>query len=239
VRLLVAAALALSALAARAESPRSGSFDLRLGTYRPDIDSEFGGAATPYGSSFGTSRGLMIQAIFSRSLYLSDVVTVDLGFGAGYWEKYGAGVCSPPACATVQTGDSTSLRVIPLTLAATARLDWLIYKAGVPLAPYVRMSLHDYLWWTYGGAGGVSVAAGGQRGQGQTMGWSITGGLGIVLDFLDEQLGREMDFDTGINHTILYVDVTKAWVDDFGSKSSWDLSPDASMQWSFGLLFVF
>jgi hypothetical protein len=234
----VAAVVALSAIPALAESPRSGSFELRLGTYRPDIDSEFGGAATPYGNAFGTSRGLMIQVVFSRSLYLSDLVTVDLGFGAGYWEKYGVGICSPPDCATVQTGDSTSLLVIPLTLAATARLDWLIYKAGTPLAPYLRLSLHDYLWWTYGGSGGVSVV-GGQRGAGQTMGWSLTGGLGLVLDFLDEQLAREMDFDTGINHTILYVDVTKAWVDDFGSKSSWNLSPDASLWWGVGLLFVF
>ena len=236
-RVLLAAALLLSALPARAESPRSGSFELRFTTYRPDIDSEFGGTVTPYADSFGTSRGLMVQGIFSRSLFVNDTVTADLGFGAGYWEKYGAGICGPPDCATVQKGDTTSLRIIPLTLAATARLDWLVYNAGVPLSPYLRLSLHDYLWWTYGGSG-VSVAAGGQRGNGQTLGWSATVGLGLVLDFFDTQLGREMDFDTGINHTMLYVDVTKAWIDDFGSKSSWNLSPDA-LQWSLGLLFVF
>ena len=214
-RVPLLAALALSALPARAESPRTGSFDLRLSTYRPDIDSEFAGTATPYADAFGTSRGLMIQGIFSRSLFVNDTVAADLGFGVGYWEKHGAGVCT--SCVPVQYGDSTSIRIIPLTLAATARLDWLLYKAAVPLAPYLRLSLHDYLWWTYGGSGGVSVAAGGQRGNGQTMGWSITGGLGVALDFFDTQLGREMDVDTGINHTMLYVDVTKAWIDDFGS----------------------
>lgn len=236
-RLVIATALALSALPARAESPRTGSFDLRFSTYRPDIDAEFGGTATPYADSFGTSRALMIQGIFSRSLFVNDTVAVDLGFGAGYWEKYGVGVCT--TCVPVQAGDHTSLRVIPLTLAATARLDWLLYEAGVPLAPYVRLSLHDYLWWTYAGSGSVAVGPAGQRGNGQTMGWSITGGLGLALDFFDSQLGREMDLDTGINHTFLFVDVTKAWIDDFGSNSSWNLSPDATVQWNFGLLFVF
>ncbi len=235
-RLLLAAVLALSALPARAESPRFGSFDLRFNTYRPDIDSEFHGTATPYADSFGTSRALMVQGIFSRSLFVNDTLAADLGFGVGYWEKHGAGVCT--SCNPVQYGDSTSIRIIPLTLAATARLDWLLYKAGVPLAPYLRLSLHDYLWWTYGGGGGVAVAAGGQRGSGMTLGWSATAGLGLALDFIDTQLGREMDYDTGINHTILYADVTKAWIDDFGSKSSWNLSPDA-LQWSIGLLFVF
>lgn len=238
-RLLLAAALALSALPALAESPRSGSFDLRLGGYRPDIDSEFGGTATPYANAFGTSRALMVQALFSRSLLVSDTLTADLGFGAGYWERNGVGICAPPDCPTVQVGDNTSMRVVPLTLAATARLDWLMYKAGVPLAPYFRVSLHDYLWWTYAGGGSVALGANGRRGSGQTMGWSVTGGVALALEFLDPQLGREMDFDIGINHTMLFVDVTKAWVDDFGARSSWNLSPDATLQWNFGLMFVF
>ncbi len=238
-RLLLAAGLALCAATARAESPRSGSYDVRLGGYRPDIDSEFGGTATPYANAFGTSRALLVQALFSRSLFVSDVATLDLGFGGGYWEKRGVGVCAPPDCPTVQTGDRTSMRIVPITVAATARLDWLFLKLGVPLAPYLRGALHDYLWWTYDGGGGVSVGPTGQHGSGQTFGWSVTGGVGLVLDFFDPQLAREMDFDTGINHTMLTFDLTKAWVDGFGSKSSWNLSPDVSLQWSIGLLFVF
>ena len=236
-RLFLAAALALSALPARAESPRSGSFEVRFAGYRPDIDAEFGGAATPYANAFGTSRGLLVQALFSRSLFVSDAATLDLGFGAGYWEKYGVGVCY--TCSPVVVGDHTSMRVVPLTVAATARLDWLVYQAGVPLAPYVRASMHDYLWWTYAGGGSVAVGSTGQRGSGMTLGWSVTGGVALLLDFLDPQLAREMDLDTGINHTFVYVDVTRAWIDDFGSAKSWNLSPDASLTWGFGLAFVF
>ncbi len=236
-RLLLAAALALCAATARAESPRSGSFEIRFSGYRPDIDSEFGGTATPYANAFGSSQALLVQALFSHSFLVSDVATLDVGFGAGYWEKHGVGVCY--TCSPVVAGDRTSMRIVPVTAAATARLDWLFYGLGVPLTPYLRAAVHDYFWWTYDGGGGVSVGPTGQRGSGQTLGWSVTGGVGLVLDFFDPQLAREMDFDTGINHTILIVDVTKAWMDGFGSKSSWNLSPDVTLQWSIGLMFVF
>lgn len=238
-RRILALALLLPALAGRAESPRSGSFDVRFSGYRPDIDSEFGGTATPYKDAFGTSQALLVQALVSSSLFTSDILTLDLGLGAGYWEKHGVGVCSPPACATVTTGDSTFMRVVPLTAAATLRVDWLFYQLRVPFAPYLRAAVHDYLWWTYAGSGSVAVGPSGQHGSGQTLGWSVTGGVGLVLDFFDAQMAREMDFDTGINHTILVFDVTKARVDGFGSKSSWNLSPDTTLQWSIGLMFVF
>ena len=51
-------------------------------------------------------------------------------------------------------------------------------------------------------------------------------------------LARELDNDTGINHTMLVFDVSKTRMDDFGSKKSWDLS-DTKPTYSFGLLFVF
>ena len=47
-----------------------------------------------------------------------------------------------------------------------------------------------------------------------------------------------MDRDTGINHTYLFVDFTKSYVNGFGSSSSWDLSDDR-VTISGGLLFQF
>ena len=49
----------------------------------------------------------------------------------------------------------------------------------------------------------------------------------------------EMDLDTGINHAYLYFDVTKSYIDDFGSSKSWDLSDEDGLSYSFGLLLVF
>ena len=48
-----------------------------------------------------------------------------------------------------------------------------------------------------------------------------------------------MDRDTGINHTYIFVDVTKSYINDFGSASSWNLSDDRNIAISGGLLFVF
>jgi len=73
---------------------------------------------------------------------------------------------------------------------------------------------------------------------GATNGYAYGGGVALVLDGLDPTLTRELDQDTGINHTALIFDVKKTKVDDFGSKTSWNLS-DTQITWSAGLLFVF
>jgi len=88
------------------------------------------------------------------------------------------------------------------------------------------------------GSNGVA-GANGLRGSGATNGYSLTGGIAFQLDYLDEGLSREMDADTGINHTYVYGEATKYSVNDFGSKSSWDLGNTGSVVFGFGLLFVF
>jgi len=241
---LVPAALALAAAPAPAaaqfmsmgESPRWGSLQLSVSAYRPDIDSEFNGRAAPYTTIFGTGRPLLFQFLFSRSLWGTEVGTLDLGFGAGYWQAYGNGIAPNGA-----RGDSTSLMVIPLTVALGYRLDYLYDTWHVPFEPYVRVALLDYVWWANtGGQVATTLNASGAevRGQGGTFGWSATLGIALVLDFFDPTLARQMDQDTGINRTLIFLDFTKAGVDDFGSPKSWQLGPGYYM-WSAGLQFVF
>ncbi len=129
-RVLLAAALALAASPALAESPRFGAFELRLSGYRPNIDAEFGGRAHPYGDIFGDGRGLMAQAAFFRSLYIG-YGTVDVGVGAGYWEKYGHGLLQSGATAA----ETTALKIIPLSAILSYRFDWMADNLGIPLAP--------------------------------------------------------------------------------------------------------
>jgi hypothetical protein len=222
----------VAAPAARAESPRSGSFELRLGWYRPSIDAEFA-SARPYADAFGTDRGISFGALYSRSVWMTPVGTLDLGVGGGYWQKDGQGV-SPT---TGNKGDSTSLKMIPLQVAVTYRVDWLADQLGIPFLPFGRVAALDHIWWVNDGGGGTPTA-GTSRGSGQTFGYAFTGGVGLVLDFLEPQMAREMDLDTGINHTVVFVDVTKSYVKDFGSAKSWDLSADG-LAWTVGLCFVF
>jgi hypothetical protein len=180
----------------------------------------------------------MVQAIFSKTAWLTEVGTLDVGFGAGYWQVWGTGYYESGG--VVQRGGSTNLMIIPLQLAVAYRVDWFYERFEIPLAPYVRGAILDYIW-TAGGQGGTSTWTSGgttYRGSGATFGWSATLGLALVLDFFDASLSKQMDYDTGINRTMLFFDFTKSSVSDFGSSKSWQLAP-SYWAWSAGLLFVF
>ena len=227
---LVAALVA--APAAAAESPRFGAFEFTLSGYKPSIDAEFGAGAKPYTAAFGGGRGLLFRADVARSLYIG-VGTLDVGLGAGYFEKYGHGVLPTGATAA----DSTAFKVVPLRASITYRFDYLATQYNIPVAPYARASLERYQWWVTNGSGSTANA-GGLTGSGATNGYSVSAGLAFLLNFLDPGVAREMDRDLGINHTYLFVDVTKSYIDDFGSGQSWNLSDDKTTI-AGGLLFVF
>jgi hypothetical protein len=231
---VVAVVAALAALPAQAEeSRRRGSFDFRMNRFRPDVDAEFGGRATPYEDAFGTGKGWMFRVDVSRSL-LQTFGTFDVGLGVGYSEDTGRGLLPDGQ----ESADRTIFRIIPTSLSLTYRLDVLPNGFVMPIMPYGRVSLERYNWWTSGGEGGTSDA-GGLKGRGATHGYSVSGGLALLLDIIDPTLAREMDSDTGINHTYLFFDVTKSWIDDFGSSSSIDLSNTGAVALGGGLLFIF
>lgn len=234
-RLAAAAAAALVATAtpALAESPRGGSFEIGVGTYRPNIDSEFATAPGPYEQIFGGGQGWMFQLGISRALFTS-MGSLEVGVRTGYFQKTGKGLIvdtstTPPTFSP--SGDETALRIIPTSLAVTYRLDLVPDRFHVPLAPYGRVALERYNWWVTDGAGKTVE-------KGATNGWSITGGVGLLLDFFDPGLAREMDRESGVNHTYLFFEVTRSTIDDFGSSKSWDLSSE-KLSLTGGLLFVF
>jgi hypothetical protein len=232
--LRLAAALALLALAApaRAEERKalSGSFEFQAGPYRPNIDAEFNlpaGSDGPWKRSFGTSRPYLYR-IHGGKVLVSGYGTLELGGGVGYYSVTGhgrfltGGAVSP---------EETGFMMVPLTLDLTYRVDPLWERLGIPLVPYGRIALLRDQWWVTGAGGKSSMS-------GATNGWGWAGGLALVLDFIDPTLARELDRDSGIKHTMLVVEVGQNKVDDFGSKTSWDLSSD-KLAVSFGFLFAF
>jgi hypothetical protein len=233
-RLAVALAGLLAASgSARAESPRYGSFELGAGTYRPSIDSQAGLAAPlPYQDIFGGGRGWMFRVGVSRAIFTYPG-SLELGFRTGYFRASGHSLQVDPATGAITdlaSTDTTSFNVVPTSLTLTYRFDLLADRFSIPFAPYGRVALERYNWWVSG--------AGSSTKTGATNGYSATGGIAFLLDFLDSGLARELDEDTGINHTYLFFDVTKSWVKDFGSSKSWDLS-DEKASLAFGMLFVF
>lgn len=226
-RILAALALTLAATAARAQSPRWGTFELGFGSYRPNIDSEFNTSPGPYQQVFGSGRGLMFTVGASKTLY-AGFGSLELGLQTGFFQDTGRGQLLDGGG---PSGDETKLRIIPATLGLAYRFDWLVERYGIPFAPYGRAALERYHWWVTDGSGSSGE-------DGATNGWSVTGGLALLLDFFDRQLARELDRDSGVNHTYLFFEVKKSWIDDFGSASSWDLS-DENLTLTGGLLFAF
>lgn len=245
---IVALALALALPAAAQspvvtvkESPRWGSFQISISPYSPNIDSEFSNAVRPpYATVFGTGRPLMVQGQLNISAWMTEFGTLDLGFGVGFWEAWGQGWYQA-ADGTLVRGGSTSLTILPVQIQVGYRWEWFYERFNVPLEPYVRAALIDDIWWT-SGQSGVSSWTSPQgvayRGSGATFGWSATLGIAIVLDFFDTSLSRQMDYDVGINRTLLFFDFTRSSVNDFGSANSWQLGP-SYWAWSTGLQFVF
>lgn len=220
------AALALLPSVATAESPIEGSFELRLGTYKPDVDGPFSGPG-PYQSIFGTQRPNAFRVHVAKALPWRALGALELGVGAGWWEVNGRALDAGGQ----PTTEKTSFKIVPTELTATWRLDLLWERLSIPLVPYARASLQRYNWWITG-PGGKTVKTG------ATNGYAYGGGLALVLDVIDPMLARELDADSGVNHTMVFFDVTRSKVDDFGSTKSFDLS-DTQLSYSFGLLFVF
>lgn len=228
-RVVVAAALVLAATSARAESPRWGSLELGAGSYSPNIDSEFTpapGQLPPYQKVFGSGRGWLFRAAVSRALF-TRVGSLEVGFKTGYFQKTAKALDSTGQ----PSGDETSFKFIPTSVMLTYRADFIADWWNIPLVPYGRASLERYNWWTTSGDGTWDK-------EGATNGWSVAGGLALLLDFFDPQLARELDMDSGINHTYLFFEVQKSKVNDFGSSSSWDLS-DPKLSLTGGLLLTF
>jgi hypothetical protein len=234
-KLLLALALAATALPAGAQvsSGRWGSFELGAGTYAPDVDSEFGTSPGPYEQTLGGS-GWMFRLGASKALLSNELGAIEVGLRTGYFSKSGKGLQANPdgSGGTVRSGDDTRLSIVPTSATVTLRFDWLAERYRfVPFSFYGRAAFERYNWWVTDGNDDWSE-------NGATNGWSVTAGAALLLDAFDPSLARELDNDTGVNHTYLFFDVTHAVVDDFGSSESWDLSTDGvSLQG--GLMLVF
>ena len=189
-------------------------------------------APGPYEKTFGSGRRWMFRAGISRALFTYPGA-LEVGFKAGFFRATGKEfqLDTNGNTTTTRSADSTSLNIIPTSVTVTYRFDVLAEHYHIPLAPYARLALERYNWW-------ISKGGGGSAKVGATNGWSWSGGVALQLDFFDPGLSRELDHETGINRTYAFFDVTKTYVDDFGSSKSWDLS-DKKYSLGFGLMFVF
>jgi hypothetical protein len=193
------------------ESPRRWNFELRLGPYYPDTDTEFtdrGQAARPFAEVFGTHQGLMSGLEIDRHVSHRGG-TWAIGVGAAY---YSATAAALSADQTTRTGGQTSLRLVPLTVLAVYRADLLRTRYGWPLIPYAKLGLGAGLWWL-GDTSQASATAG------VTFGWNAAAGVSLDLAVVDAEAVRTMDQETGVNQFAIFFEVLHSALDGFGASS--------------------
>lgn len=198
------------------ESPQNAAFELRFGPYKPDVDSELGGAR-PFRDTFGTSTRYMIGIeVDWQALRLGKFASVGPGIGWGY-TKFGADALLTDGSGG-RSAQETSLEIMPMHLVGVARLDYLARETSIPLAAYGKLGVGYALWWT-GDGDDTARAPDGTLGRGNSYGMVYALGGMLLLDILDRSSAIEMDNMTGVNNTYFFVEWYVSQLDGFGSGS--------------------
>jgi hypothetical protein len=208
------------------QTPRTGSVAVKLGGYKPLVDTEEGLTGTPYKDTFGDSSMLLVELEIQRYFY-QGIGTAGVGVSAGYAEKYG----KAKNLDNTDSPEVTSLKVVPLRLDALYKFDYAAFRWHIPLVPYAKAGLIYTPWWTTKGDKTQDLPDSGRKGRGGRWGYGLTGGVAFLMDVLEPRLARDFDSDLGINHTYLFAEYTYEEVNNFGG-AGLVLS---SRHWMFGL----
>lgn len=182
-------------------NPGRFAFELRFGPYYPRIDDEFDGAATPYETVFNENPqfyfGFEIDWLAFRIPYVG---AVGPGLGWGYtWASTKAMLSDKPG---VESGQDTSLWIMPLHLSAVLRVDALMRETGIPVVPYGKLGLGWGLWSAARGEDTAQV--GDVLGRGSSLGLHTALGGMLSLTWLDPHSTASLRDSTGLSSIYLF-----------------------------------
>ena len=221
----------------RFRSPQHFAFELKFGPYKPDVDSEFdrGGVdvRTPYKNYFGNGRHLLSQIELDLQLF-HRFGSLAAGFGIGYYSVTGTAPLGSHTGAL--SGDTSNFKVVPLSVSAVYRFDYLLEQKGIPLVPYGKLGLDWAYWQITDGNDEIATDGHGGTGRGGTLGWHAAAGIALVIDFFDPDAARDFDADLGVNHTAITFEYAHADLSGLGEPNRLHVG-DTS--WSLGLLLEF
>ncbi|MFL5307252.1 MAG: MXAN_2562 family outer membrane beta-barrel protein [Polyangia bacterium] len=217
----------------RFRSPQRFAFEVTFGPYRPNVDSEFDGRRDPYNQYFGGGHDLLMRAELDYQFF-HRYGSLGLGLGAGYFAVTGR---SPVGNGTgLLSGDTSTLKVVPMSLSLVYRFDHFLETRKIPLVPFAKVGLDYAYWQNTDGNDNIATDPSGGHGRGGTMGWHVAGGLALVLDFLDPDAARDFDTDLGVNHTAITFEFFHSDISGLGQSNRMHLG---DTDWTLGLLFEF
>jgi len=225
-------------------TPKEWAIEVRFGPFAPNIDSEFSGGigATPYKTVFGGKRHLMSQLELDWQ-FLQAFGSLAAGVSIGYYSQSAKAFTANAAGGCVldttgvctRSGDTTTLRLVPMAALLVYRLDAAAERWSVPLVPYAKLGLNYTFWQIHDGNGDVPDYKGG-HGSGGTPGWQAAAGMSLLLDFLDPSAARGLDMETGVNHSYLFFEWDRVEATGLGMTNKLHVGDS---RWVIGLMFEF
>ena len=217
----------------QAESPQYMAFEARFGRYLPEVDKEFGGAATPFRDTFGKkNRYLMGIELDWHALRIPRFGILGPGVGAGYTRARAKALLDDGT--GNRSSQDTSLAILPFYLVGVLRVDVLARETPIPLVPCVKAGL-GYALWRVDDAGSRARDASGTKGEGRSYGLQYALGGMLLLDALDPEAAIEMDNTTGVNNSYFFVEWYFSNLDCFGG----DCMQVGANTWMLGLALEF
>lgn len=218
-------------------SPQNFALELRLGPYRPEVDSEFGGTAKPYETMFGGGSGFYFGTELDWQIF-DFFGTLGIGGQLGFVSQSAQALTGD---GMRSSADGVGFRMLPMALLLVYRLDELALRIPwLPFVPYGKFGLNYNIWWFTQGNGDISngFSPSGQpgRGLGDTWGYSLALGLSFMIDSLDPGARTTMDADYGINHTYLFFEYNRVFANGL---SRADALRVGDSTWVAGLAFEF
>jgi len=215
------------------KTPQRFAYELSFGPYRPDIDGEFNGVRHPYADYFGNGQHLLMRTELDYQ-FLHRFGSLAAGIGIGYFSVTGT---APVANGTgLPSGDTSNLKVVPVSLSAVYRFDYLLETRNIPLVPFGKLGLDWAYWQITDGNGNIAVDGGGDHGRGGTFGWHAAAGVALMLDFIDPDAARDFDQDLGVNHTGLTFEYYHSDISGLGQSGRLHVGDN---NWTLGLVLEF
>jgi hypothetical protein len=234
------------------------NFEVKIGPYFPDVDSEFDSGEGPFKEMFGTSANLMTVLVLDRFFLFPSGqlgVSASMGFNKQYAQAFalddmGNVLRNGDGTAERSSGDRTKFRLFPTSIGAVYRFTRLDEEFNIPVIPYGRASLAYYLWYFSDPSGEVSEAptdscmdpgapgstCTGNRARGGTLGYQASIGIAVRAERLDPTAEVSLRTQMGIEHAGFFVELQAAQVDGFGSDTKLSVGDTT---WFGGINFEF
>jgi hypothetical protein len=218
-------------------SPQNFALEFKLGPYTPNIDGEFDGGASPFGTLFGDGSGLLISGEADWQIWRG-FGSIAVGLSMGYFSRSAAPFADDggtPTADSPRVAGDTTITLLPISVLAIYRFDVLAERWKIPLVPYVKLGLNYTFWWIRKGNGDVA-SVDGDDANGGSVGWQFNLGIAVQLDIFEPAAAKALDAGTGINHSYIFFEMMHLAADGFGSETTLDVGDTT---WLAGLAIEF